>query len=725
MPGAGPVDQSKANDLLILELRAQLAAREREISRLRTTKESTFRSLFDRLPKGFALHEIILDDDGKPVDYRFLEVNPAFERLTGLKHEAVVGKTAKAVVPGIEAYWIDTFGRVAVEGSPVRFEQYSAPLSRWYQVYAYNTAPGRFAVIFTDITERKRSEAELKDASGKLASQIEEKTRALELAELSVEQERKRLRDVFDMLPAYLILLSPEYKVPFANRYFEDRFGRSCGRRCYEYLFQRSAPCDGCESFKVLETRAPHRWEWIGPDGRHYDIYDFPFADTDGSPLVMEMGIDITERKKAESALQKLNQELEQRVAQRTAELRSSEKRLQLMAVVAERLLRAENPQTIIQDLCRLVMAHIDCQFFFNYLVEGRGDRMLLNAYAGIPAEAAADIGRLDFGAAVCGCFARDRERIVAQDTRNSRDPLTERLRALGIQALCCHPLRAHDKTIGTLSFGTAKRPKFTEDEIALMKSFCDQVSVALQRLMTEKELRQLNETLEWRVAERTEIAETRSKQLQSLAIELIEAEEKERRRLAGLLHDDLQQMLAAAKMQLQLISADAQHDPILRNVSEILEASIAQSRQLSHELSPAVLQTSGLVAALKWLARHMGRQFGFTIETEVSFDQEIENPPLKIFIFSAVRELLFNCVKHAGVKRARVTLSQDRRNLVTRVIDEGNGFNPATVNDPQRIAGLGILRIRERARFMGGDLNVESSLGKGSRFTLTIPMQS
>ncbi|MDI6720489.1 MAG: PAS domain S-box protein [Methanomicrobiales archaeon] len=122
--------------------------------------------------------------------------------------------------------------------------------------------------------------------------------------ERALNAERQRFFDVLEALPAYLVLLTPDYHVPLANRFFRDRFGESNGRRCYEYLFGRSEPCETCETFTVLKSGQPHRWEWTGPDGRNYDIFDFPFQDADGSPLILEMGIDITDRKKAEEALQ-------------------------------------------------------------------------------------------------------------------------------------------------------------------------------------------------------------------------------------------------------------------------------------------------------------------------------------------------------------------------------------------------------------------------------------
>jgi len=182
-----------------------------------------------------------------------------------------------------------------------------------YNASLYRDTRGGIRGVFAaarDVTERKRAEA-------------------------AVAAERQRLHDVLNMLPAYVVLLARDYTVPFANRFFEERFGKSRGRRCYEYLFQRREPCENCETYRVLKTNSPHHWEWLGPDGRNYDISDFPFTDADGSPLIMEVGIDITERKRAEQALKKAHDTLEAEVAARTAELRRSNAELEQFAYVA------------------------------------------------------------------------------------------------------------------------------------------------------------------------------------------------------------------------------------------------------------------------------------------------------------------------------------------------------------------------------------------------------
>lgn len=154
-----------------------------------------------------------------------------------------------------------------------------------------------------DITGRKRAEEALREAKDNLEVRVSERTAELERATESVRAERQRLYDVLETLPVYVCLLDSDYRMPFANRYFRKTFGDSQGRRCYDFLFHRTEPCETCETYVVMKTRAAHHWFWTGPNGRDYDIYDFPFIDADGAFLILEMGIDITERNLAEDAL--------------------------------------------------------------------------------------------------------------------------------------------------------------------------------------------------------------------------------------------------------------------------------------------------------------------------------------------------------------------------------------------------------------------------------------
>ena len=124
--------------------------------------QERYRTLFTQMHNGMALHEIVCDDAGQPVDYVFLAVNPSFERLTGLRSDQVLGRSARQVIPNLEPFWIETYGRVALTGEPTHFTSHSDAFNKFFHVTAFCPKKGQFAAIFSDITESKRMEEELR-----------------------------------------------------------------------------------------------------------------------------------------------------------------------------------------------------------------------------------------------------------------------------------------------------------------------------------------------------------------------------------------------------------------------------------------------------------------------------------------------------------------------------------------------------------------------------------
>lgn len=142
------VDSNKVLKLLY-EIEEKVTTNKGLINKLQIT-ENKYHMLFNSNILGFAFHEVILADD-KPVDYKFIEVNPAFEKLTGLDAKQIIGKTIREVMPDVENHWIETYGKVALSGKTILFENYNKTLEKYYQVTAYSPEPYKFVTIFTDI----------------------------------------------------------------------------------------------------------------------------------------------------------------------------------------------------------------------------------------------------------------------------------------------------------------------------------------------------------------------------------------------------------------------------------------------------------------------------------------------------------------------------------------------------------------------------------------------
>lgn len=253
------------------------------------SSERKYRLLFENLTTAFALHEMVYRD-GEPVDYRFLSVNPAFEKMTGLSAEAIIGRTVLEVLPGTEPKWIDTYHRVVQTGEPIEFESYARELHRYYRVYAYRPEAERFAVIFSDITEQERL--------------------------------RIRTQKIIDNAPFVINEISLEGFYEMVNKEACRFYGRTSealiGRR-----FEDLLPADQAARFKsriarILETReALVVDDSFTVEGREriYRTRLFPLTgEQDRIRSIVGIGYDITEEMRADGLKDSFMRELNHRV---------------------------------------------------------------------------------------------------------------------------------------------------------------------------------------------------------------------------------------------------------------------------------------------------------------------------------------------------------------------------------------------------------------------------
>ena len=407
-------------------------------------------------------------------------------------------------------------------------------------------------------------------------------------ADEALKAERRRFHDVLEMLPAGVMLVAPDYTVVFANRFFRERFGEFKAKRSFESLFLRDRP-RGEWAVDQSQKSLPLEWEATGVDGRDYHVSQFPFADSNGAMLTLAMGIDITERKRAESELRQHREHLEDLVKQRTEEI------------------EARN-------------AHL-----------------------------AAEIA----------------------DRRKAEAALRDR----------------------------------------------------------ENQLRALNETLEQRVAERTAEVQGQAEELRALAADLSHAEQQERKRIAKVLHDHIQQLLVAAQMHLVAFkrnsAAGAREVSLVQTVESILMEAIEASRSLAVELSPPVLHDAGLIAGLGWLADHVQRQSHFQVEVHSDNGAEPAAEEVRLLLFECVRELLLNAIKHSGQSKAAVTVEHTPDEKIKIVVaDAGRGFDPSLLKARSRTSPtFGLFSIQQRLAHLGGSMDIETAPDHGVRVTLKAPL--
>ncbi len=259
----------------IMTVRAR-AERERVEEELRQTS-SYARSLIEA-----SLDPLVtISKDGKIMD-----VNRATEQATGVARKKLIDSDFADYFTEPEkarSSYQRVYSDGVVQDYPLAIRHVSGKVTDvLYNASVFKNEVGEVQGVFAaarDVTERKR-------------------------AEEAVAAERQKFNTILDVLTPYVVLLTADYHVAFSNQEFRERFGEAKGRRCFEFLFERTEPCEICETYKVLKVGKALDWEWTGPDGRHYEVHDFPFTDTDGSKLILEMGVDVTERKKAEAARQ-------------------------------------------------------------------------------------------------------------------------------------------------------------------------------------------------------------------------------------------------------------------------------------------------------------------------------------------------------------------------------------------------------------------------------------
>ena len=364
---------------------------------------------------------------------------------------------------------------------------------------------------------------------------------------------------------------------------------------------------------------------------------------------------------------------------------------------------------------------------FFNFLAEEALGRLRLNACAGISDEEAARIEWLDYGVAICGCAARDSLRINAEDVQHSDDPRAALVRSYGVQAYCCHPLQAQGRTIGTLSFGTKTRPRFSHDDMALMKAVADQVAVAIERARAEEALRTAN-------------------------AELVENDRRKNDFLAMLSHE-LRNPLSPIANSVYVLDHAAPGSDQARRAQAVIGRQVAQLTRLVDDLLDVTRITRNKIhlqrhrLELNELVQRVTEDHRSLFDrNEVALELRLGLEPAMVDgdanrLAQVIGNLLNNAAKFTGpggCTRVSVATDSAIRRAVVRVADTGVGvapdmlgrlFDPFIQAEPKLDRskgglGLGLTLARGLVSLHGGELSVRSEgLGKGTELVVHLPL--
>jgi PAS domain S-box-containing protein len=539
-----------------------------------------------------------------------------------------------------------------------------------------------------------------------LAAPYEVLFRNLRQREKRLAESEHRYRTLVELSPD-AVAVEAEGRVLYVNTAARELFGASRPEELPGSFVLELVDPVSREFFGRLSRGKGRNASWRRPetlrlvrlDGSRFDaeLSGAPIA-YDGRPATLLVFRDVTEKKQAEEAMRAVRDELEQRVRERTAEYLSSMELLELE--VAERT-RAEAALRASSQMLETFFKHtftplvfLDRQFNFIRVNE---------AYArACKREVSEFPGRNHFE------LYPSEAREVFEGVVRTAKPFKTAARPFQFPD---HP------EWGTTYWDWELIPLL--DEQGQVQSLVFVLEDVTQRTQSEAKMRQLNRQLE-----------ERAQQLHQLADRLLQAEQQERRRIALLIHDHLQQLLVSAKIRVTLLARDTkacESLDTLQQLGQLIQESIEVSRTLSVELCPPSLYREGLAGALGWLGGWMQDKHALSVTVEADQRAEPEAEVVSTLLFQSVRELLFNVLKHSGVCQAEVVmrrLGRDRLRITVR--DDGTGFDTAAaLREEPAEQGLGLFSIGERLNLVGGRMVVRSRRGGGSRITLEAPLKA
>jgi PAS domain S-box-containing protein len=569
------------------------------------------------------------------------------------------------------------------------------------------------------------------DADGRIKAMVELTLDITERKEMenALKKNEEYLKSLIETIPHGIQEIDPKGTITFANPAHHKIYGyhdqKMIGKSILDLQVSSSAKIDLSNFLAKLVEEQPEPTPYLSKnhtkDGRLIDVQvDWNYKRDDKGRVIGFISIvtDITEKNRATEALRQTNDELEHRIRERITELRAANEQLireaETRKKAQEALEASQTELSTIFDNTPVVTVIVDEQrrvrkanLAAMSLVDLPEEEMV-GRRAG---EALRCLNALDDpGGCGCGPSCRNcKVRLAVLKTFQSGKPTHE------IEATL---LFMPDKKRRKLHLLVSTAP------LNILGN--NMVVVCLQdissRKQAEMQLAEVNKTL----VERTKLAEKRAVYIQQLAMELSNAEYRERQRLGSILHDDFQQTLAYLKIKLNVPVPEGQGRENLAQLNNLIDECISRCRNLAYELSPPMIRRKGFLGSLQWLCRQMEETQGLEVTLRATDGIEIDSSALSSMLIHSVRELLFNIVKHSGENCAIVEVKIDANQVHITVKDMGRGSDPGTLREKQENETVfGLLSIEDRVNFLGGSMRIESKPGDGFAVILRIPVDN
>lgn len=696
--------------------------------------EDKYRMLFDSIDEGFCIIEMIYNERGEAIDYRFLEVNRVFERHTGL-HD-VVGKTVSELAVGIEIYWIKEYEHVVRTGMPSRIENYHKGTDRWYLVSATrfgNENSNQLAVLLNDITERKKAEQAL-------AENRELQTFMLKLSDA--------LRDVTDPVKIQTIaarLLGEHLNVN------QVHYGEKIGDIVVIHQSWSNGLSSMVGSFHILHfcERMVENYQ-AGhiqvTENIHTDpnITDQEREVISGAGFSAYIAVPLIKNGDWVATLavhsihprkwRQLEIELVKETAQRTwdavemavaeSALRENEIWLKGQQQAFQAAMKGQSLTTSLQPLIDTIIAQTKGQAraaFYMIPVNKEG----LHLIAGMNEAYAQDVNGFIVGpeSLACGLAMHTGEPVITKDVEEEPlwKPFLKMAREHRYRGCWSFPVRTEGgPVLGTLAmyFEEPREPSMRELEMAGILAHSAAIIISRgtelrERMEAEDALRDAEMQTRLRQLEEAQQREIFRVSLQTL--------EEERQRMAESLHNGLGQVLYGVKISLAELNLQQQEEAFWKAknyTSQLLTDAIKETRRISHDLMPTTLEEFGLKSAVYDICEQLRGSIRFTCNIDIIKGKRLEKY-VELAVYRIVQELMTNVVKHADAQKASVSIDINNENILIKVTDDGIGFQAIRKGR----SGIGLASIRSKLSLLSGSINVQSEPGKGTNVEINIPM--